>query len=91
MDHAEEINRAFTAQAEAFEDPGRNRVFTADAHWVFERLPMTGDELVLDVAAGTGHADIAGEATSGFRPRAGEDGELWFTQTLGSAIASTPS
>ena len=54
--HAERIERAFTTQAEAFEDPARNRVFTADARWVFERLPLSTDDVVLDVAAGTGHA-----------------------------------
>ena len=54
--HAEAVERAFTAQAEAFEDPARNRVFTADARWVFERLPLSPEDVVLDVAAGTGHA-----------------------------------
>ncbi|MGZ4167010.1 MAG: class I SAM-dependent methyltransferase [Solirubrobacteraceae bacterium] len=54
--HALKIERAFTTQAEAFEDPARNRVFTADARWVFERLPLSADDVVLDVAAGTGHA-----------------------------------
>jgi ubiquinone/menaquinone biosynthesis C-methylase UbiE len=56
MEHARRIEQAFTAQAEAFEDPSRNQVFTADARWVFERLPVTAQDLVLDVAAGTGHA-----------------------------------
>ncbi|HEY2316934.1 MAG TPA: methyltransferase domain-containing protein [Solirubrobacteraceae bacterium] len=54
--HAERIQRAFTTQAEAFEDPARNRVFTADARWVFELLPLSATDVVLDVAAGTGHA-----------------------------------
>lgn len=54
--HAEAVEQAFTAQAEAFEDPARNRVFTADARWVFERLPLGPEDVVLDVAAGTGHA-----------------------------------
>ena len=64
MDHAEKIDQAFTAQAEAFEDPSRNQVFTSDAQWVFERLPLTADDVVLDVAAGTGHAarQLAGTA-----------------------------
>jgi ubiquinone/menaquinone biosynthesis C-methylase UbiE len=48
--------KAFTAQADAFEDPERNQVFTADARWVFDRLALRPDDLVLDVAAGTGHA-----------------------------------
>jgi ubiquinone/menaquinone biosynthesis C-methylase UbiE len=56
MEHARRIEHAFTAQAEAFEDPSRNQVFTSDARWVFERLPLNGEEVVLDVAAGTGHA-----------------------------------
>jgi len=64
MGHSEKIEQAFTTQAEAFEDPSRNRVFTSDARWVFERLPVTGDDIVLDVAAGTGHAarQLAGSA-----------------------------
>jgi hypothetical protein len=36
-------------------------------------------------------ADLDGQAETGFRPRAHEDGELWFVQTFGSAIASRPS
>ncbi|MFZ1992501.1 MAG: methyltransferase domain-containing protein [Solirubrobacteraceae bacterium] len=56
MEHARQIEQAFTAQADAFEDPARNHVFTSDARWVFERLPLTGDDVVLDVAAGTGIA-----------------------------------
>ena len=54
--HAGEIERAFTAQAGAFEDPARNRVFTTDAHWAIDRIDAAGDELALDVAAGTGLA-----------------------------------
>jgi ubiquinone/menaquinone biosynthesis C-methylase UbiE len=54
--HAEEIERAFTTQADAFEDPARNRVFTADSAWAFDRLPRVPGDLGLDVAAGTGHA-----------------------------------
>ncbi|HEY6525543.1 MAG TPA: class I SAM-dependent methyltransferase [Solirubrobacteraceae bacterium] len=56
MEHARRIEQAFTAQAAAFEDPSRNQVFTADARWVFERLPLSAQDVVLDVAAGTGHA-----------------------------------
>jgi ubiquinone/menaquinone biosynthesis C-methylase UbiE len=64
IEHSKRIERAFTTQAEAFEDPARNRVFTSDAEWVFERLPLTSGDLVLDVAAGTGHAarQLAGSA-----------------------------
>ena len=54
-DHSEAIERAFTAQADAFEDPAYNRLFTTDSEWLFDRLPLTDDDLVLDVAAGTGH------------------------------------
>jgi ubiquinone/menaquinone biosynthesis C-methylase UbiE len=56
MEHARQIEQAFTTQAEAFEDSSRNHVFTSDARWVFDRLPLTGSDVVLDVAAGTGHA-----------------------------------
>jgi ubiquinone/menaquinone biosynthesis C-methylase UbiE len=54
-EHSEAIERAFTQQAEAFEDPTYNRLFTTDSEWLFDRLPLTSDDLVLDVAAGTGH------------------------------------
>lgn len=54
--HARTVEEAFTRQAAAFEDSRVNRVFTTDAEWLFERLELGGRELVLDVAAGTGHA-----------------------------------
>jgi SAM-dependent methyltransferase len=50
-----ERERSFTRQAAAFEDPRFNRLFTTDSEWLFERLPVGADDLVLDVAAGTGH------------------------------------
>jgi SAM-dependent methyltransferase len=50
-----ERERSFTRQAAAFEDPRFNRLFTTDSEWLFERLPLSADDLVLDVAAGTGH------------------------------------
>jgi ubiquinone/menaquinone biosynthesis C-methylase UbiE len=50
-----ERERSFTRQAAAFEDARYNRLFTTDSEWLFERLPLTADDLVLDVAAGTGH------------------------------------
>jgi len=53
--HSERVERAFTQQASAFEDPRYNRLFTTDSEWLFERLPLSADDLVLDVAAGTGH------------------------------------
>jgi ubiquinone/menaquinone biosynthesis C-methylase UbiE len=53
--HSEAVVRAFTQQAAAFEDPEFNRLFTTDSEWLFERLELDPDDLVLDVAAGTGH------------------------------------
>jgi SAM-dependent methyltransferase len=50
-----ERERSFTQQAAAFEDPRLNRLFTTDSEWLFERLPLDAGDLVLDVAAGTGH------------------------------------
>jgi ubiquinone/menaquinone biosynthesis C-methylase UbiE len=52
--HSEAVAKAFTQQAAAFEDPRLNRLFTTDSEWLFERLPLRPDDLVLDVAAGTG-------------------------------------
>jgi SAM-dependent methyltransferase len=52
---SEARERSFTQQAAAFEDPRFNRLFTTDSEWLFERLPLTAGDLVLDVAAGTGH------------------------------------
>ena len=52
---SEERERSFTQQAAAFEDPRYNRLFTTDSEWLFERLPLEPTDLVLDVAAGTGH------------------------------------
>jgi SAM-dependent methyltransferase len=50
--HAEAVERAFSQQAETFE---RQRIFTTDSEWLFERLELRPDDLVLEVAAGTGH------------------------------------
>lgn len=50
------VEHAFSIQADAFEDQRFNRVFTADVEWLFERLALEPDHVVLDVAAGTGHA-----------------------------------
>jgi SAM-dependent methyltransferase len=55
-DHARAVESAFTAQAAAFEDARFNRFYTADVDWLFAALELDGDEFVLDVAAGTGHA-----------------------------------
>lgn len=62
--HAAAVDRAFTQQAAAFEDPRLNRIFTADSEWLFERLEVGTSDLVLDVAAGTGHVAraLAGRA-----------------------------
>lgn len=54
-EHDERIEAAFTAQAPAFEDPRLNGVFTTDVGWMLADLTLTGGELALDVAAGTGH------------------------------------
>ena len=62
-EHSEAIQRAFTQQAPAFEDPEFNRLFTVDSDWLFERLELEADDVVLDVAAGTGHV------ARGFAPR----------------------
>lgn len=54
--HAEAVEHAFSVQAPAFEDQRFNRVYTADVEWLFERLALQPDHVVLDVATGTGHA-----------------------------------
>ena len=54
-EHAEAIQRAFTQQAPAFEDPEFNRLFTVESDWLFDRLELLPTDIVLDVAAGTGH------------------------------------
>jgi ubiquinone/menaquinone biosynthesis C-methylase UbiE len=54
-DHAAAIERAFSHQAEAFEDRRLNRIFTTDVEWVLDALDTAPGDLVLDVAAGTGH------------------------------------
>jgi ubiquinone/menaquinone biosynthesis C-methylase UbiE len=61
-DHAQRLHEAFTKQAAAFEDSRLNRVFTQDAEWLLQRLECRADDLLLDVAAGTGHAarELAG-------------------------------
>jgi ubiquinone/menaquinone biosynthesis C-methylase UbiE len=54
-EHSKAVRRAFTAQAPAFEDPEFNQLFTVDSDWLFARLELQPDDIVLDVAAGTGH------------------------------------
>lgn len=63
QDHSEAVDRAFTQQAPAFEDPEFNQLFTVDSEWLFARLELEPDDVVLDVAAGTGHV------ARGFAPR----------------------
>jgi ubiquinone/menaquinone biosynthesis C-methylase UbiE len=60
--HSERVREAFSAQAAAFEDAHHNHLFTTDAAWLFEPLALNGSELLLDVAAGSGHAarELAG-------------------------------
>jgi ubiquinone/menaquinone biosynthesis C-methylase UbiE len=54
--HSERVSEAFAAQAAAFEDTSHNHLFTTDAAWLFESLVLNANDLLLDVAAGTGHA-----------------------------------
>ncbi|MGI8903614.1 MAG: class I SAM-dependent methyltransferase [Solirubrobacteraceae bacterium] len=53
-EHAERIERAFAEQAAAFEDPRFNRPFATGMEWLFEPLALGPEDLLLDVAAGTG-------------------------------------
>jgi ubiquinone/menaquinone biosynthesis C-methylase UbiE len=55
-DHADALEASFSRQATAFEDRHFNSVFTTGVDWLFARLRLDPDQLVLDVAAGTGHA-----------------------------------
>jgi SAM-dependent methyltransferase len=50
------VREAFAGQAESFEDPRLGAVFGDGAAWLLERLPLSPDDLALDVAAGTGRA-----------------------------------
>jgi ubiquinone/menaquinone biosynthesis C-methylase UbiE len=54
--HEAAVEQAFSQQAPAFEDRRFNRVFTVEMGWLFERLALDSADLLLDVAAGTGHA-----------------------------------
>lgn len=54
--HSERVRDAFTTQAAAFEDSRLNRVLTTESEWLFERLRCESSDMLLDVAAGTGHA-----------------------------------
>jgi ubiquinone/menaquinone biosynthesis C-methylase UbiE len=54
--HAKRVREVFARQAATFEDDRHNHVFTEDARWLFESLRCEPQDLLLDVAAGTGHA-----------------------------------
>jgi hypothetical protein len=97
--HSEAVEQAFSQQASAFEDRRFNWVFTTDMEWVFERLTLDPDYLVLDVAAGTGHvaralapfvrAELQGGAATGFHPREDDHG-LHFVQRFASITVAKP-
>lgn len=54
-EHGGAIERAFSQQAPSFEDPRFSAIFTAQSEWMFEALELRSDDVLLDVAAGTGH------------------------------------
>jgi ubiquinone/menaquinone biosynthesis C-methylase UbiE len=54
--HIRQNQESFAQQAETFEDARFNRVLMAESDWVFDGLARGAEDLVLDVAAGTGHA-----------------------------------
>jgi ubiquinone/menaquinone biosynthesis C-methylase UbiE len=57
--HAERIQKAFSTQAQTFEDPHLNKAFTSGLESLVAAIAPGGDELCLDVAAGTGHVSRA--------------------------------
>ena len=52
--HEERIREAFTRQAETFEDERLNVAFTSGLPWLLSFVEPRPDDVVLDVAAGTG-------------------------------------
>jgi ubiquinone/menaquinone biosynthesis C-methylase UbiE len=54
--HTERVREVFSRQAAAFEDPKHNHALTEDSAWLFEGLQCGPQDMLLDVAAGTGHA-----------------------------------
>lgn len=54
--HAARVEAAFQLQAGAFDRGANTPVFTSGAAWITDRIPVPAGALVLDVAAGTGHA-----------------------------------
>jgi ubiquinone/menaquinone biosynthesis C-methylase UbiE len=55
LEHAAAIERAFTQQAAAFEDPRHAEMLVAQSGWMYAALELRAGDLLLDVAAGTGH------------------------------------
>ncbi len=53
-DHEERIRAAFTRQAGTFEDERLNIAFTSGLPWLLSYVEPHADDVVLDVAAGTG-------------------------------------
>lgn len=54
--HASRVQEVFSKQAASFEDHRSNQALTHHAEWLFEPLQCGPQDLLLDVAAGTGHA-----------------------------------
>lgn len=54
--HAQRVQEVFARQAAAFEDHRHNHVLTHDSQWLFRSLRCEPQDMLLDVAAGTGHA-----------------------------------
>jgi ubiquinone/menaquinone biosynthesis C-methylase UbiE len=52
--HDDRIREAFTRQAETFEDESLNIAFTTGLPWLLGHIDPRPDDVVLDVAAGTG-------------------------------------
>jgi ubiquinone/menaquinone biosynthesis C-methylase UbiE len=53
--HDDAVRREFTRQAQTFEDARLNAAFTTGLDWLAESFAPEPEQLVLDVAAGTGH------------------------------------
>ena len=54
--HAELIERSFSQQAPAFSNGGASGWADNEFDWIFDRLELRPDDLLLDVASGTGAA-----------------------------------
>jgi ubiquinone/menaquinone biosynthesis C-methylase UbiE len=53
--HDDAVRREFTKQAQTFEDTRLNTAFTSGLGWLVESFAPEPGDVVLDVAAGTGH------------------------------------